>query len=135
MWCRICCVDGSRLTTPQDFNLKLHEFVHYNTYVCVFLSIKIVPPAPSVKRVPGLVLGSKVHWLCLTDCQRYWWDLGAHTCSGRCSLSSCELLARAPGDCIALAHSACLVHRCPGLPGMRDHLVAVTKLCFVCVSY
>ena len=59
MWCRICCVDGSRLTTPQDFNLKLHEFVHYNTYVCVFLSIKIVPPAPSVKRVPGLVLGSK----------------------------------------------------------------------------
>ena len=26
------------------------------------------PPAhPSVKRVPGLALGSKVHWLCLTD--------------------------------------------------------------------
>ena len=49
MWCRICCVDGSRLTTPQDFNLKLHEFVHYNTYVCVFLSIKIVPPAPICK--------------------------------------------------------------------------------------
>ena len=32
------------------------------------LSIKIVPPAhPSVKRVPGLVLGSKVHWLYLMD--------------------------------------------------------------------
>ena len=28
---------------------------------------------PSVKRVPGLVLGSKVHWLCLTL-------QGAHTC-------------------------------------------------------
>ena len=35
---------------------------------CKFLLIKIVPPAhPSVKRVPGLVLGSKVHWLCLAD--------------------------------------------------------------------
>ena len=31
-----------------------------------------------------------------------------------------ELLARALEDCIAPAHSACLVHRCPGLPGMRD---------------
>ena len=36
------------------------------------------------------------------------------------SRSSCELLARALEDCIAPAHSACLVHRCPGLPGMRD---------------
>ena len=25
------------------------------------------PAHPSVKRVPGLVLGSKVHWLCLID--------------------------------------------------------------------
>ena len=41
--------------------------------------------------------------------------LGAHTCSGKHSWYSCELLAWAPGDCIALAHSACLVHRCPGL--------------------
>ena len=57
---------------------------------------------------------------------------GAHTCSGRYSQYSCELLAWAPGDCIASAHSACLVHRCPGLPGMRDHLVAVKNFAFVC---
>ena len=32
-----------------------------------FLSIKIVPRAVAHQRVPGLVLGSKVHWLCLAD--------------------------------------------------------------------
>ena len=31
-------------------------------------NFKIVPPAhPSVKQLPGLVLGSKVYWLCLMD--------------------------------------------------------------------
>ena len=39
---------------------------------------------------------------------------GAHTCSERHSQYSCELLARAPGVCIAPAHRTCLVHRCPG---------------------
>ena len=60
---------------------------------------------------------------------------GAHTCSGRYSRYSCELLARAPGDCTALARCACLVHRCPGSPGARDHSVAAKKLyfCFTCI--
>ena len=40
---------------------------------------------------------------------------GAHTGSERHSQYSCELLARAPGVCIAPAHGTCLVHRCPGL--------------------
>ena len=40
---------------------------------------------------------------------------GAHTGSERHSQYSCELLARAPGVCIAPAHRTCLVHRCPGL--------------------
>ena len=39
---------------------------------------------------------------------------GAHTGSERHSQYSCELLARAPGVCIAPAHRTCLVHRCPG---------------------
>ena len=53
---------------------------------------------------------------------------GAHTCSGgRYSQYSCELLARAPGDCTAPARCACLVYRCPGSPGARDHF---EKLCF-----
>ena len=30
-----------------------------------FLFEKVPPAHPSVKRVPGLVLGSKAHWLCL----------------------------------------------------------------------
>ena len=30
-----------------------------------FLFEKVPPAYPSVKRAPGLVLGSKVHWLCL----------------------------------------------------------------------
>ena len=40
---------------------------------------------------------------------------GAHTGSERHSQYSCELLARAPGVCIAPAHRTCLVHRFPGL--------------------
>ena len=59
---------------------------------------------------------------------------GAHTCSGRYSQYSYELLARAPGDCIAPGHSACLVHRCPGLTGMHDLPRQLqTLLCF-CAS-
>ena len=47
---------------------------------------------------------------------------------------SYELLARAPGDCIAPGHSACLVHRCPGLTGMHDLPRQLqTLLCF-CAS-
>ena len=40
---------------------------------------------------------------------------GAHTGSERHSQYSCELLAQAPGVCIAPAHRTCLVHSCPGL--------------------
>ena len=80
-----------------------------------------------------------MHWLYLIDRLWYWWDYrvptpavvglqGAHTCSGgRYSQYSCELLARAPGDCTAPARCACLVYRCPGSPGARDHF---EKLCF-----
>ena len=39
-----------------------------------------------------------------------------------------ELLAQAPGDCITPAHSACLVHRYPGLPGVLFSFV------YVCVD-
>ena len=37
-------------------------------------------------------------------------------------------LAQAPGDCITPAHSACLVHRYPGLPGVLFSFV------YVCVD-
>ena len=55
---------------------------------------------------------------------------GAHTCSGRYSQYSCELLARAPADCTAPARCACLVHRRPGSPGAHDHSVVAKELCF-----
>ena len=76
------------------------------------------PPAhPSVKRVPGLVLGI---WQSVLAVSHYSLMVlvrlqGAHTGSERHSQYSCELLARAPGVCIAPAHRTCLVHRCPGL--------------------
>ena len=68
-----------------------------------FCPSKKVPPAhPFVKRVPGLVLGSKVHWLCLTNGTGG--TSGAHTCSGRYSQYSCELLARAPAEIASHRH-------------------------------
>ena len=58
---------------------------------------------------------------------------GAHTCSERHSQYSCELLAQAPGVCIAPAHRTCLVHRCPGLT-MQERVTytkaARSRLCF-----
>ena len=39
--------------------------VRVHVYVWEILFEKAPPAHPSVKRVPGLVLGSKAHWLCL----------------------------------------------------------------------
>ena len=82
-----------------------------------FLYKKYLQPisSPIVKRVPGLVLGSKVHWVSHYSLMVLVGLQGAHTGSERHSQYSCELLARAPGVCIAPAHRTCLVHRCPGL--------------------
>ena len=52
--------------------------------------------------------------------------------TGVTTVYSCEFLAQAPGDCIAPAHSACLMHRHPGLPGARDPQWQLRTLC-VCV--
>ena len=55
---------------------------------------------------------------------------GAHTGSERHSQYSCELLARAPGVCIAPAHRTCLVHRCPGLTRNGVTSQGSERLCF-----
>ena len=62
---------------------------------------------------------------------------GAHTGSGRHSQYSCELLAWAPGVCIAPAHRTCLVHRCPGLTYYfaMYKFTGVYKLLCVIINY
>ena len=75
------------------------------------------PPAhPSVKRVPGLVLGEQ-STLAVSHCPLM--VVVGHRVPtpavGGIVGTSCELLARAPGVLIAPAHRTCLVHRCPGL--------------------
>ena len=46
--------------------------------------------------------------------------LGAHICSGRYIQYSKESVLRAPCRSTDCRRSGCLVHWCPGLPGMRD---------------
>ena len=82
-------------------------------------NITSTPAHPSVKRVPGLVLGEQ-STPTVTHCTTNG-SGGTTGCPplmvvvGGMVGTSCEFLARAPGVLIAPAHRTCLVHRCPGL--------------------
>ena len=52
-----------------------------------FLFEKVPPAHPSVKQVPGLVLGSKVHWPSLTNYCMQVWPASVATLAYHCTIS------------------------------------------------